>query len=101
MPVWPATQTRLPARAKASVGIAARLLRDGLDVLAHHLGAQLADRGLVPPAQLVVRLARIADQHVRLGGAEIARIDLDQAFAAAHVEALLLRAMALPLQHDA
>ena len=85
MPVWPATNTRLPCRSKGrveralvGVGEDTRLL-DGklVKIGGHHFGDQLLKRNLVLPSELAARLGRIAKQDVDLGRAEISRINAD------------------------
>ena len=53
----------------------------GLQVLAHHLGHQFVEADLRRPAQLVLGLAGVAQQGLDFGGAEVARVDGDDAAA--------------------
>jgi hypothetical protein len=62
----------------------------------HHLGAQLLPVVCVNPAELLLRLGRVADQKIDLGRAEVARIDFDQDLAGLAIAALLLGAFAAP-----
>jgi len=48
-----------------------------LEVLGHHLGAQLTHRDLRHPAQVFLGLGRVAEEGLHLGGAEVAGIDAD------------------------
>ncbi len=50
----------------------------------------------VAPAELIVRLSRIADQVIDFRRAEISRIDLDEHFSGILIYALLLYALPLP-----
>ena len=67
----------------------------------HHFGDQRLESGLVAPAQHLVRLARIADQQIDLGGAKIAGINRHQQSAGLGVMALFVRALAAPGQRHA
>src|SRR5580704_18196059 len=93
MPRWPATKIRRPRSANSregafavvalppgSVATAMALLLepDRLEVGLHHLLHELLERHAMTPAQLVVRLARVADQGLDFGRTEIARIDFDE-----------------------
>ena len=44
---------------------------------ADHLGDQVGERRLRRPIQLLARLARVADERVDLGRAEVDRVDAD------------------------
>ncbi len=48
-----------------------------LEVLGHHLGAQLPHGDLRDPAQALLGLGGIAEEGLDLGGAEVARVDAD------------------------
>src|SRR5579862_8124305 len=109
MPRWPATKTRRPRRsnsgacaavavAPGSVAAAMALLLepDRLEIGLHHVSHQFVERHAMPPAELVVRLARIADQGVDFGGAKIARIDFDEHMPGFLIQSLLVGAGAFP-----
>src|SRR3954469_22557698 len=103
MPRWPATKTfgvALIASLVEVVGVVTVLLHQlvalgGLQVLAHHLGHELAELDARLPAELGARLGGIAQQRLDFRRAEIARVDGDDA-AAELVVALLVHALALP-----
>src|SRR5438552_16680977 len=72
MPRWPATKTVLPASSNGVLTIGN--LSPGLEQIArHHFLDQLRERGPGFPAELLARLAGIADQEIDLGGTEIGR----------------------------
>src|SRR3990167_3135399 len=71
----------------------------GLQVLAHHLGDDLGKTRLRLPAELGARLRRVAEQRLHLRRTQVAGIERDDA-AALPVVALLLRALALPVDPD-
>src|SRR5580704_1118857 len=109
MPRWPATKTRRPRRANSgavaalavapgSVAAAMALLLEPnrLEVGFHHVLHQLPERHAMPPAELIVRLARVADQSLDFGRPEIARIDLDEHMAGFLIQSLLIDALAFP-----
>src|SRR5580692_72553 len=109
MPRWPATKTRRPRRsnsgALAAVAVAggsvaaamALLLEpDRLEVGLDHVLHKLVERHAMPPAEQVVRLARIADQGLDFGRAEIARVDLDEHMAGFLIQSFLVGAGAFP-----
>src|SRR5580700_8606709 len=109
MPRWPATKTRRPARSNSgavaaaavaggSVAAAMALLLepDRIEVGLDHVSHELVERHAMPPAELVVRLARIADQGFDLGRAKIARIDLDEHMAGFLIQSFLVGAGAFP-----
>mmetsp|Transcript_139532 Transcript_139532/g.339007 ORF Transcript_139532/g.339007 Transcript_139532/m.339007 type:complete len:356 (+) Transcript_139532:16-1083(+) len=82
------------ARARDSLRRQVPLL-DQRDVGAHHLLAQLLEEHLGLPAELLLRLGRVAQQQVHLCRAEVLRVDLDQ-LAAILVPANLVHALAGP-----
>src|ERR1700733_13909101 len=109
MPRWPATKTRRPRRSNSgafaawavppgSVAAAMTLLLepDRLEVGLHHLIHQLVERHAMPPAELVVRLARVSDQGLDFGRTEIARIDRDEHLAGFLIQSLLVGALTFP-----
>src|SRR5436189_2486323 len=62
-------------------------------ILARHLGDQVLEADLRRPAELRLRLARVAEQAVHLGGPEIMRIDPHYGLAVLECgEALVARA---------
>src|SRR5258705_10953906 len=67
----------------------------GLEVLAHHFLDQLAETDARRPAELALRLGRVAEERVDLGGTKVAGIEGDDA-AVLLVVALFVRAFALP-----
>src|SRR3569833_4760498 len=67
-----------------------------LEVLVRHLRHQVGERYLRLPAQLLARLARVAEQGLDLGGPKISRIDGDDATAGAVITAFV-DALAFPL----
>src|ERR1700688_4298759 len=111
MPAWPATNTRLPLRSKmtgaplivvsfAEIAMgtaAANVAQIRFDHLAH----QIVESDGVAPAELLARLAGIADQRVGLGRPEVARIDLDLDAAVARIDALFGKAGAAPFDAPA
>src|SRR5512145_526187 len=100
MPRWPATQTRLPASgnalrsAAAAIGLVLQFHL--LQILGDHLAHQGIERRRVPPAEFVLRLARIALQVIDLGRAKVTRVDLDQGRAVLGIDAFLLDPLAAP-----
>src|SRR5690606_30979756 len=59
---------------------------------------ELRETGLVPPAELLMRLACVAEKHVDFRWPEIARIDTDQNLPADFINPDFIGA--LPLPHD-
>src|SRR5580692_2390437 len=108
MPRWPATKTRRPRRSNSgavavaaaggSVAAAMALLLepDRIEVGLDHVLHKLVERHAMPPAEQVVRLARIADQGPDFGRAEIARVDLDEHMAGFLIQSFLVGAGAFP-----
>src|SRR4029077_16327207 len=107
-PRWPATKTRRPRRANSgtfaasaapeSIVAAMALLLgpDRLEIGLDHVLHQFVERHAMPPAELVVRLARIADQGLDFGRTEVTRIDLDQHLSGFLIQSLLVGAGAFP-----
>jgi len=57
----------------------AQVITFGLfQVLPHHLGDEILQRGFGCPAQFFTRLAGITEQAIHLGWAKVLRVDLDQ-----------------------
>src|SRR5438552_6200126 len=77
MPRWPATKTVLPFNSNAVLAIGDFALR-GHQIACDHSLHELGEGRLRLPAELLPRLARIADQHIDLGRAEISRVDPHQ-----------------------
>src|SRR5436190_14907563 len=74
MPRWPATKTVLPFSSNGVLAIGNLPLCDR-QIARHHLLDELGERRLRLPAELLVRLAGIADQKIHFGRAEIHRVD--------------------------
>src|SRR5580704_2926436 len=99
MPLWPATNTRFPASeyaARESFMAEALGVIDSLQVRLDHFADKFVKSYGGLPAKPLVCLARIAEQGIDLGRAEIAGIDLDQDLAALGIDARLLEALAPP-----
>src|SRR5580700_5415383 len=105
MPRWPATKTRRPRRSNSgavaaaavaggSVAVAMALLLepDRIEIGLDHVLHQLVERHAMPPAELVVRLARIADQGLDFGRTKVARIDLNEHLAGFLIQSFLVSA---------
>src|SRR3974390_2218824 len=101
MPLWPATQTRLPVSGNSIFSAIAvtpvALLLHLVAVCRHHVAHQLAKAGAVPPAELGVRLGRIAEQEIDLGRAKIPWVDLDQDITGFRIHTFFVPALAPPL----
>src|SRR5258708_39928448 len=95
MPRWPATKTVLPFRSNGVPAIGNLPFRD-LEIAGHHFAYQLRQTRLRLPAELLARLAGIADQEIDFGRPEINRIDPHQRHAGPPVDAGLLHALAAP-----
>src|SRR6202034_1730178 len=74
MPRWPATKTRWPFSSNGVLAIG-HLAPGDCEIAGHHLLDEFGDVRLRFPAELLVRLAGVADQKIDLGGAEILGID--------------------------
>src|SRR5271170_3278968 len=98
MPRWPAIQIRRPSmRNGSSLGaIALSRPRHALQIGFHHFRDEPAETDAVAPAQLALRLGRIAEQLVDLGRPEVARIDRHQRLVRLVVGPGLLDAVATP-----
>src|SRR5580704_3121391 len=109
MPRWPATKTRRPRRSNSgaiaawvvppgSVAAAMALLLepDRLKSGLHHVLHEFVECHAMPPAEHVVRLARVADQGLDFGRTKVARIDLDEHLAGILIQSLLVGAGAFP-----
>src|ERR1043166_5944551 len=100
MPRWPATKTVLPFSSNGVLAIGDLAFR-GLQIACDHFLHELPEARLRLPAELLPRLARIADQQIDLGRAKISRIDPHQCLAGFPVEAGFLDALAAPLDRAA
>src|SRR5262245_38153670 len=72
------------------------LVADSNQVGLHHVRYKRVEAGLVMPAELGARFARIANQNVHFGRPEIARIHLDENLARRLLDTFLLDAPSLP-----
>src|ERR1700733_2101476 len=96
IPRCPATKTALPFSSNGVLAIGG-LPPGDLEIACHHLLDQLGKRRFRRPAELLARLAGVADQLIDLGGAEINRIDANDGLAGLSVDAGFLDALAAPL----
>src|ERR1700689_4255683 len=96
IPLWPATKTRLPLSSNGVLAIG-HLTPGDCKIAGHHLLDEVGEARLRLPAELLVRLAGVADQEIDLGRPEISRIDANDGLAGCLVEAGLLDALATPL----
>src|SRR5712671_6076236 len=104
MPRWPATNTRLPLKSNALAARLSTLLcsmedtgglaRNSFNIGGDHLGHQGFKRDGVVPAQFSVRLGRVANQKINLGGSEIAWINLHQDTPVGGINAFFVNAFA-------
>src|ERR1700757_3017372 len=103
MPRWPATKTRRPLRSNSwafavlamppgsvAAAMALPLEPDRIEVGLDHVLHQLVERHAMPPAQLIMRLARVADQSLDFGRTKVARIDRDEHMAGFLIKPLLI-----------
>src|SRR5256885_10441422 len=95
MPRWPATKTVLPFRSNGSFAMGG-LTPGGQEIAGHHFLDELGERRLRLPAELVPRLAGIADQKIDLGRPEIDGIDANHGLAGFFVDAGFIDALAAP-----
>src|SRR5580692_8389631 len=95
MPRWPATKTRWPFSSNGVLAIG-HLAPGDCEIAGHHLLDEFGEARLRFPAELLVRLAGVADQKVDLGGTEILRIDPNQRLAGFLVDAGFLDTLAAP-----
>src|SRR5580693_3634825 len=96
IPPCPATKTVLPFSSNGVFAIGG-LPPGDIEIARHHFLDQLGKRRFRLPAELLARLAGVADQFVNLGGAEIYRIDTNECLAGLAVDAGFLDALAAPL----
>ena len=77
-------------------------LLDKPHIMLDHDFDQILERSLAwVPAEEGLGLGGVAEQLLHFGGAEIARVDLDEHFSGGRVDALLVDAFAFPAQLDA
>src|SRR5882757_4439680 len=100
MPRWPATNTVLPFSSNGVVAIGG-LPSGARQIARDHFLDQLGERRLRLPAELVARLAGIADQQIDFGRPEVDRIDANHGVAGLAVDPGLLDARAAPLDSAA
>src|ERR1700693_3386192 len=96
IPVWPATKTVLPFSSNGVLAIG-NLVPCDRKVCCDHLLDELGEARLRLPAELLARLAGVADQKIDFGRAEIHGIDANQDLAGFFVDAGLLDPLAAPL----
>src|SRR4051812_20642491 len=95
MPRWPATKTVLPFSSNGVLAIGDLPPRDG-KIARDHLFHELGEWRLRLPAELLVRLAGIADQNIHFGRAEIHRVDANDGLAGFLVDPGFIDALAAP-----
>src|SRR5438045_326467 len=100
IPRWPATKTDLPFRSNGIFAIG-NLPPGGRKIARHHFLDELREARLRLPAELLARLAGIADQEIDFGRTEIRRIDANDRFAGLPVDAGFRHALAAPLDASA
>src|SRR5258708_39805818 len=95
MPRCPATKTCLPFSSTGVLAIG-NLAGGNREIARHHFLDELRKARLRLPAELLARLAGVADQEVDFGRAEIYGIDANHRLAGFLVDAGLLDALAAP-----
>src|ERR1700722_14006284 len=100
IPLWPATKTVLPFSSNGVLAIGDLPPRNR-KIARHHLLDQIRKARLRLPAELLARLAGVADQKIDFGGTEIHGIDAHERFAGLLVDAGLVDALAAPLNNAA
>src|SRR5580700_3043185 len=100
IPLCPATKAVLPSSSNGVLAIGDLPPRNR-EISRHHLLDQLRKARLRLPAELLVRLAGVADQEVDFSRAEIHGIDAHHGFAGFLVDAGLLDALAAPFDAPA
>src|ERR1700693_4579252 len=95
MPLCPATKTVLPSSSNGVLAIGDLPPRNR-EISRHHLLDQLREARLRFPAELIARLAGVADQKIDFGGTEIHGIDAPNGLAGCCVDAGFLDALAAP-----
>src|ERR1700687_1399871 len=96
IPRCPATKTVLPFSSNGVLAIG-NLPPGNRKIARHHFPDELREARLRLPAQLLPRLAGVADQLIDFGGAEIGRIDTNHGRAGFPVDAGFLDPLAAPL----
>src|ERR1700722_17846997 len=96
IPVWPATNTVLPFSSNGLLAIG-NLVPCDRKVSCDHLLDELGEARLRLPAELLARLAGVADQKIDFGRAEIHGIDANEDLAGFFVDTSLLDPLAAPL----
>src|SRR5882724_12368696 len=96
IPPCPATKTVLRFSSNGVLAIG-NLPPGNCKVAGHHFLDELGERGFRFPAELLMRLAGVADQFINFGGAEILGIDPNHGLAGFAVDAGFLDALAAPL----
>src|SRR5882757_11015668 len=95
IPPCPATKTVLPFSSNGGLAIG-NLPPGNRKVAGHHFLDELGERRFRLPAELLARLAGVADQLIDFGGAEILGIDPNHGLAGFAVDAGFLDALAAP-----
>src|SRR5260370_9733836 len=95
MPRCPATKTVLPFSSNGVLAIG-NLAPGNLEIARHHFLDELRKARLRLPAELLPRLAGVADQEIDFGRAQIYGIAANQILAGFLVDAVLLNASAAP-----
>src|SRR5260221_6443127 len=72
------------------------LLQDDLEVARHHFRDHVLEARRMRPAELLLGLARVAEEEVDLGRSEITRVDADQCLSRRAVHPHLFASRALP-----
>src|ERR1700722_6349520 len=100
IPLCPATKTVLPFSSNGVLAIGDLPPRNR-EISCHHLLDQLREAGFRLPAELLTRLAGVADQKIDFGGTEIYGIDAHHGLAGFCVDAGLVAALAAPFDSAA
>src|ERR1700736_837421 len=95
IPRCPATKTVLPFSSNGVLAIG-NLPPGNRKIARHHFLDELRKRRLRLPAELLARLARVADQEIDFGETEIGRVDANDGLAGFPVDPGLLDAFAAP-----
>src|SRR5260370_20964393 len=100
IPPWPATKTVLPFSSNGVLAMG-NLPPGNRQIARHHFLDQLRKARLRLPAELLPRLAGVADQLVDLGGTKIRRIDANDGLARFLVDAGFFDTLAAPFDSPA